>query len=190
MKKFALLLASALLVLALGGCAAADVSGYTEYNGVQIPNADIENMRNMYTLIGAAYMPADEELLEVLAWNQVQVDEAERLGLMPSEAAAEADYQEQLVKPVMQFLASDDPMMHEQALFFLMMWQEQQEQLGMSHDEYCDFLISSWQKDMGMNALYQHFLSENGLAPYDMWASNWYSGYVEDLLAQAANGEA
>lgn len=189
MKRFGLLLCTALLMLCLGGCAAADVSGYTDYNGVQIPNEDIEKMRQLYNYDGAPYPASDEEILEALAWEQVQLDEAERLGLMPSKAEAEAYHQEQIIKPTMQALASDDPMMHEAALYTLMLYQEERERMGMTHDEFCDFFITRWQNMLGTTALYQHVISESGMAPDDMWASNLYSDYVDGLLAQAAESK-
>lgn len=190
MQKLGIWLCAALLALSLGGCAASeDASGYTDYNGVQIPNADIALMRNLYNDNGAPYPVSDEEILQSLAWEQVQLDEAERLGLMPSKAEAEAYHQEQIIKPTMQALASDDPMMHEAALYTLTLYQEERERMGITHDEFCDFFITRWQNMLGMNALYQHFLSEKGLTSDDMWASNLYSEYVEDLLAQAADSK-
>ncbi len=189
MKKFGLLLTAALLALCLGGCAAEDASVYTEYNGVNIPNEDIAVMRNMYAFIDASAVPADEQLLATLARQQVQIDEAERLGLLPSKGEAEAYNQEQQVKPVMQWLASDDPMMHESALFYLMLLQDQAEALGMNHDEFCDYIINQYQKLLGINALQQHVLSQTGLTPGEM-SQAVYEEYVDGLLAQAAQGAA
>ncbi len=188
MKKFGLLLCAALLVLALGGCAAADASGYTEYNGVQISNEDITVMRYLYDYTVTLIPPTDEELLASLAWMQVQYDEAERLGLMPSKSEAEKYYMEGVIKPTMQYLASDDPRAHEGALYTLMLLQEEREQWGMTHDDFCDFLITQWQKNIGVNALYQHVLSQTGLTPGEM-SSDVYSDYVENLLAQAAQSK-
>lgn len=187
MKKFGLLLVALLLALASGGCAAKDTSGYIDYNGVQIPNEDIENMRHLYTYNDALFTPSEEQLLESLAWLQVQYDEAERLGLMPSKAEAEKSYQEQVIKPVMQELAKDDPGAHESALYYLMLLQEQGEQLGLSHDEYCDFLVRQWQQIMGMTALHQYVLSQTDHTPGEL-SDDVYSDYVEQLLAQAAQG--
>lgn len=190
MKKLGVWLCAALLVISLGGCAASeDASGYTDYNGVQIPNEDIENMRNMLSFIDGANMPSDDDILRTLAWQQVQYDEAERLGLMPSRAEAEKDYMANYIEPVMHWLAIDDPSAHESSLFFLMLLQEQGKALGLSHDEFCDYLISQWQNMLGTDALYQHFLNENGLTPVDMWATNLYNEYVENLLAQAADSK-
>ncbi len=197
MQKFGFLLAAALLALCLGGCAAEDAD-YTEYNGVKIPNKDIAVSRNLHMNMKdeVPYTPTDEELLASLARRQVQLDEADRLGLMPSKAAAAAAHQEQLVKRVMRALASDDPMSHEEGLFFLTMWQKQQELLGLhNHDEYCDYIISTRQMDMGINALREYFasqpeaLSQRGFRPGEPWVDT-YGEYVDNLLAQAAQGAA
>lgn len=186
MKKFGLLLCAVLLALSLGGCGVDEVSGYIEYNGVQIADAYVENMRNMYSFFYTGYTPTDEELLATLARQQVQLDEAERLGIMPSKAEVETYYQENVLGPVMRDLGSDDPRIHEEGLFVLTLYQEQCQQLGMNHDEFCDYLINQWQRMMGMNALAEHFLSQTGLAPGEM-SIDVYDEYVDDLLAQAAS---
>lgn len=187
MKKLAFILCAVLLAFTLGGCAADDAE-YTEYNGVKIPNEDIENMDVIY-MYGSASELSREELLQRLAYQQVQIDEAERLGLMPSKGEVEAYYQKQLIEPVMAFLGSDDQMEHENALFALNMWQDERERLGMTHDEYCDYVISRWQKILGMGALQQYVLSEKGLTPGEM-SIDVYSEYVDGLLAQAASAAA
>lgn len=189
MKKLGVWLCAALLALSLGGCAASeDASGYTEYNGVQIPNEDIANMRNMYSFIDEMNVPSDEALLAMLAYQQVQLDEAERLGLMPSRAEAEKNYMADYIEPVMKYLANDESLLHEDALFFLTLLQEQGKALGLSHDEFCDYLITQWQNMMGINALAEHVLSQTGLTPGEM-SIDVYDEYVEDLLAQAADSK-
>lgn len=194
MKKFAFILCAALLALALGGCAAADAD-YTEYNGVKIPNVDIVNMRNMYIFIDETNVPSDDGLLATLARQQVQLDEAERLGLMPSKAEAEKNYMVYYIEPIMESLASDEPLQHEDALFFLMLLQEQGKALSLSHDEFCDYLITQWQRMMGMGALEQYVLSQpevlsqRGFSPDEPWEDP-YGEYVDGLLTQAASAAA
>lgn len=194
MKKFAFILCAALLALALGGCAAEEAD-YTEYNGVKIPNVDIVNMRNMYIFIDETNVPSDDELLATLARQQVQLDEAERLGLMPSKAEAEKNYMVYYIEPIMELLASDEPLQHEDALFFLMLLQEQGKALGLSHDEFCDYLITQWQRMMGMGALEQYVLSQpevlsqRGFSPDEPWEDP-YGEYVDGLLTQAASAAA
>lgn len=187
MKRMALLLGAVLLAFALGGCAAEDAD-YTEYNGVKIPNEDIENADIIY-YYGPAFEPDSEELLQALARQQVQLDEAERLGIMPSKAAAAANYQEQVVKPVMQRLGSNDPTEHEQAVSVLMMWQEERQRRGLLHDEFCDYLISHYHKSLGMKALHKYVWEQSGL-PLNEWSSYVYYEYVDELLAQAASAAA
>ncbi len=194
MKKIAFILCAALLALALGGCAAVDAD-YTEYNGVKIPNVDIVNMRNMYIFIDETNVPSDDELLATLTRQQVQLDEAERLGLMPSKAEAEKNYMVYYIEPIMELLASDEPLQHEDALFFLMLLQEQGKALGLSHDEFCDYLITQWQRMMGMGALEQYVLSQpevlsqRGFSPDEPWEDP-YGEYVDGLLTQAASAAA
>lgn len=195
MKRFTYMMAL-LVILLLGGCAADDAD-YTEYNGVKISNEDIAVTLRLDEVIkdDVPRIPTEEEHLQMLARRQVQVDEAERLGLLPSRAAAEANYQKQVVQRIMRNLASDDLWDREETLYFLSRWQWAQEALGLTHDEYCDYVITARQRDMGIAALEQYVLSQpealsqRGFRPLEP-GEDPYSEYVDGLLAQAASAAA
>lgn len=178
MKKPTLLLMASLLLVCLCGCANQEGS-YTDYRGVKVADFDIALMEKINAFNGINM--SSDDVVRDLAYLQVQVAEAERLGLAPDYEETKRGYIAEVIEPIMAGLASDDPFTQQGVLLYLDTQSTIAEDLGMSTNEFAEYQLGKM-RDFGACAALMANFYQSGPAQ----TIETYQAYVESLFGQYA----